>query len=127
APDITVTPPTQAVNSGKTATFTASSTTPGELFNWYTTPTGGTPVFIGPTFITPPLTANTTYYAEAEDPVTGATSTTRATATVTINAAPDVTVTPPTQAVNTGQTATFTASSSTPNATFNWYTTPTGG
>jgi gliding motility-associated-like protein len=126
-PDITVTPPTQAVNTGQTATFTASSTTPGELFNWYTTPTGGTPVFTGATFITPPITANTVYYAEAKDPITGATSTTRTTGTITVNAVPDVAVTPPTQAVNTGQTATFTASSTTPNATFNWYTTPTGG
>lgn len=131
-PDITVTPPTQTVNPGQTATFTASSTTPGETFNWYTTPTGGAPIYTGPVFTTPPVNGNTTYYAEAKDPTTGATSPTRATGTVNVNGGsgsngPDVAVTPPNQAVNAGQTATFTASSSTPNAAFNWYTTPSGG
>jgi gliding motility-associated-like protein len=127
APSIAITPPTQAVNPGQTAIFTASSTTPGQIFNWYTTPTGGTPVFTGPTFVTPPVNGNVIYYAEAKDPVSGAVSTTRATGAVTVNAAPDITVTPPTQKINAGQTATITASSTTPNAVFTWYTTPTGG
>jgi len=134
APSITVTPPTQAVNAGQTATFTASSTTTGATFNWYTTPTGGTPIFTGATFTSPPVNGNVTYYAEAKDPTTGAVSTTRATGMVTVNGGggggttgPDITVVPPTQAVNSGQSATFMAVSSTPNATFNWYTTPTGG
>src|ERR1700744_4449494 len=107
--------------------MTASSTTPGATFNWYTTPTGGTPVFTGTTFTTPPINGNVTYYAEAKDPVTGTVSTTRATGMVTVNGGngaigPDVALTPPTQAVNAGQNATMTASSTTPNATFNWYT-----
>ncbi|QQL50415.1 gliding motility-associated C-terminal domain-containing protein [Mucilaginibacter ginkgonis] len=127
APSVTVTPPTQAITSGQTATFTASSTTPNATFKWYSQPTGGAPIFTGPTFTTPPLTANTTYYAEAVDPVTNAPSATRATGTVTIAATPTITVTPPAQTIASGQTATFTASSTTPNATFNWYTTPTGG
>lgn len=126
-PSIAVTPPTQSVNPGQTATFTASSTTPNETFNWYTTPTGGSPIFTGPVFTTPPVNGDVTYYAEAKDPTSGVTSTTRATGTVAVNPAPDVAVTPPAQAVNAGQTATFTASSTTPNSTFNWYTTPTGG
>jgi gliding motility-associated-like protein len=126
-PSVAITPPTQAVNPGQTAAFTASSTTPGEIFNWYTTPTGGTPVFTGATFTTPAINGNVTYYAEAKDPVTGAISTTRAIGTITVNLAPDITVTPPTQGINSGKTATFTASSTTPGATFTWYTTATGG
>jgi gliding motility-associated-like protein len=126
-PDITVTPPARAVNAGQTASFTASSTTPGMVFYWYTTPTGGSPIFQGSTFTTPPVNGNVTYYAEAKDPVSGNASTVRATATVNINPGPDITVTPPTQAVGQGATATFTATSTTPGAEFNWYTTPTGG
>ncbi len=129
APDVTVTPPTRTITSGQTTTFTASSTTPNATFSWYTTPTGGTPIFTGATLTTPPLTANTTYYAEAKDPVSGLVSVPRATGTVTVNAAtpPNVTVTPPTRTVTAGQTTTFTATSTTPNATFDWYTTATGG
>ncbi|AMR30558.1 hypothetical protein A0256_03525 [Mucilaginibacter sp. PAMC 26640] len=129
APDVAVTPPTRTVAPGQTTTFTASSTTPNVTFNWYTTPTGGTPIFTGATFTTPPVTANVIYYAEATDPVSGSTSP-RATGTVILGTpatAPDVAVTPPTRTVAAGQTTTFTASSTTPNVTFNWYTTPTGG
>lgn len=84
-PDITVTPPTQTIDAGTSASLTASSTTAGVKFNWYTTPTGGTPVFAGATFNTPNLFANTTYYAEAEVIATGATSATRASGIVTVN------------------------------------------
>ncbi|QJD96986.1 gliding motility-associated C-terminal domain-containing protein [Mucilaginibacter robiniae] len=84
-PDVAVNPPTQAVNPGQTATFTASSTTPGVKFNWYTAATGGTPIFTGATFTTPAEFANTTFYVEAVVPSTGAVSSTRATASVTIN------------------------------------------
>jgi gliding motility-associated-like protein len=83
-PDITVTPPTQTINPGQTTSFTASSTTPGAVFNWYTTPTGGTSIFTGATYNTPAEFANTTLYAEASVPLTGAVSATRATATITV-------------------------------------------
>jgi gliding motility-associated-like protein len=83
-PDITVTPPTQTILPGQTTSFTASSTTPGAVFNWYTTPTGGTSIFTGATYTTPPEFANVTLYAEASVPSTGAVSATRATATITV-------------------------------------------
>ncbi|MFD0751857.1 gliding motility-associated C-terminal domain-containing protein [Mucilaginibacter calamicampi] len=128
-PDVAVTPPTQTITSGQTASMTASSTTPGTIFNWYDQPTAGTLLFTGPTYTTPPLSANKTYYAEAVVTASGAVSATRASGAVTVNAAtvPDIVVTPPTQSVNPGQTATFTATSTTPGTSFNWYTTPTGG
>lgn len=84
-PDITVNPPAQTVYPGQTVTFTASSTTPGAVFNWYTTSNGGTPVFTGDVFVTPSQFDNTTYYAEAVVPATGAVSASRATAIVTVN------------------------------------------
>ncbi|PTQ99530.1 gliding motility-associated-like protein [Mucilaginibacter yixingensis] len=84
-PDVTVVPPTQTINAGETTSFTASSTTPGAVFNWFTTPTGGSSIFTGPNFTTPAQFANTIYYAEASIPATGAKSATRATGTVNVN------------------------------------------
>ncbi len=85
-PNVAVAPPTQAINAGAAATLTASSTTPGTIFNWYNTPTGGTSIYTGATFTSPPLFAPTTYYAEAVVSATGAKSATRASGNVTINA-----------------------------------------
>lgn len=54
--------PTQVCNGG-----TSSLSVPnlnGAIVNWYNVPVGGTPLFVGNPFITPPLTANTTFYAE---------------------------------------------------------------
>jgi gliding motility-associated-like protein len=45
----------------------------------------GAPIFTGTTFITPPATANVTYYAEAENPATEATSLVRALAAIVVN------------------------------------------
>jgi len=85
-PDIAVNPPVQTINAGETTSFTASSTTPGAVFRWYTTPAGGTPVFTGPTFTTAPqFSATNIYYAEAYLPASGAVSATRATATINVN------------------------------------------
>lgn len=84
-PDVAVNPPTQAINAGTSATLTATSTTPGTVFNWYTTPTGGTSVFTGPTYNTPAIFGNTTYYAQATVTATGAVSTTRAAGVITVN------------------------------------------
>ncbi|MFY0252862.1 gliding motility-associated C-terminal domain-containing protein [Chitinophaga sp. 30R24] len=50
---------------GKTDVLMATSTTPDVDFRWYITATGGAPVQTGATFVTPPLSATTTYYVEA--------------------------------------------------------------
>ena len=121
-----VNPSTTSIYSGQTATFTA--TVPNNVtVKWYTAASGGTSVYTGTTFTTPALTANTIYYAESSSG--SCVSTTRTPATVTVQpiVVPDVTVTPPTQTINPGTTATLTASSTTPGTVFNWFTTPTGG
>ncbi len=38
---------------------------PGATLKWFTTPTGGSPLFTGAPFTTPPIAATTTFYAEA--------------------------------------------------------------
>lgn len=81
--DVAVTPPSATIGSGQTASFVASSSTPGATFNWYAAATGGAAIFTGPSFVTPALTASTTYYLGA----TGTTScslTTRLAVPVTV-------------------------------------------
>jgi gliding motility-associated-like protein len=130
APTITVNPAGGQVTTGGTATLTASSPTVGAIIKWYTTPTGGTAVFTGSPFITPPLTATTTYYAESSL-ASGCVSAQRTPVIITVTqpiVIPDVAVNPPTQTVNAGTSGTLVASSTTPGASvFNWFTTPTGG
>ncbi|WP_184544605.1 gliding motility-associated C-terminal domain-containing protein [Mucilaginibacter sp. FT3.2] len=122
----TVTPTSATINAGQTATFKATAAT-NAVIKWYSAATGGTALFTGSTFTTPNLSASTTYYAEAV--LGNCVSPDRTVVPVTVIplVIPNVTVVPPTQAVNAGTSATITASSTTPGTIFNWYTTPTGG
>jgi gliding motility-associated-like protein len=117
--------------TGSTVTLNISNPQAGFTYNWYTAATGGTPTFTGTSFTTTALTANTTFYAEAVNS-TGCTSTSRTSVDIIINAlptAPKITdqAGSSTPAVCPGSKATLTASSATPNVTFNWYTVATGG
>lgn len=46
-------------------TVTLSASGSGSML-WYTTPTGGSPVFTGPSYTTPPISSTTTYYVESQ-------------------------------------------------------------
>ncbi|MBD1397337.1 gliding motility-associated C-terminal domain-containing protein [Pontibacter sp. JH31] len=93
-------PPVLAVRDaraclGGSATLTVSNPN-GNTIEWYDAPTGGSPLFVGPTFVTPELTRNTTYYAQAVNN-SNCSSATRTAANVTIvtpvaNAGEDVTI-----------------------------------
>lgn len=122
----TVIPPSATITAGQTATFKATAAA-GAIVKWYETAAGGTAVFTGTTFTTPALSANKTYYAEAVLGSCPSPDRTAVTVTVTPVVIPNVTVVPPTQAVNPGTAAVLTASSTTPGTAFNWYTAPTGG
>jgi gliding motility-associated-like protein len=74
-----------AVNQGQTARLTATSTETDVVFNWYNTADATTPVFTGGTYITPPITATTTFYADATSTVTGCASSARVQQTITLN------------------------------------------
>ena len=54
-----------AVCSGSTATLAAANPQTGVVYNWYTTATGGSPVFSGISFTTPAINATNTWYVEA--------------------------------------------------------------
>ncbi|MCZ4222628.1 putative Ig domain-containing protein [Pedobacter rhodius] len=125
---VTVTPvvtlpvlaPVANVCSGSTATLSVSNPDPALTYNWYTASTGGTAVFTGSTFVTPALTANTTYYLEAANG--NCVSSSRVAASITVNPRPLIpTVAPSSLTVNSGQTVTLTASSSETGVTFKWY------
>ncbi|MCD0476083.1 hypothetical protein LPB87_16920, partial [Flavobacterium sp. EDS] len=78
---------TQSVSilSGQNATLNASSTDPSVTFDWYDTATGGTKLLANsPTYTTPILTANKTYYVEAVSATGGCVSATRAAINVTV-------------------------------------------
>ncbi|MEH3114073.1 Ig-like domain-containing protein [Pedobacter terrae] len=78
-----ITPPSITITEGAVAVLKATSSTAGATINWYTTANGVVPVFTGETFVTPQLSATTTYYVEATIPG-GCTATSRATVTVTV-------------------------------------------
>ncbi|TWI97273.1 gliding motility-associated-like protein [Mucilaginibacter frigoritolerans] len=104
---------------GSTANLHASGSS--DIFNWYTTPTGGTSLISSPDYTTPPLTASATYYVEntsngCESP--------RTAVSVTVNAIPAA---PATQDVTIcyGTNASLTASGST--GTYQWFDALSGG
>jgi large repetitive protein len=79
-----VTASSSTVSAGQTAILTASSADPTNTFNWYTSNTSTTPVYVGATYVTPPLLATTTYYVEAVS-INGCTSASRVQITITVD------------------------------------------
>lgn len=63
-----VSPTTVTISSGSVALLTATSSTANAVINWYQTASSTTILFTGNSFVTPTLTATTTYYAEASVP-----------------------------------------------------------
>jgi len=89
----------KSVCPGLPATLTASSTDNNVVINWYAASAGGSILFTGTSFTIAALNANTTYYTEAVDNVTGCSSPVRIAVVASILqplAAPAVTVGPTT-------------------------------
>ncbi|TCD12507.1 T9SS type B sorting domain-containing protein [Pedobacter frigidisoli] len=78
-----ITPPSITITQGSVAVLKATSSTAGSTINWYDAATGGNLLFTGETFVTPQLSATTTYYVEA-NVAGGCTATSRASVTVTV-------------------------------------------
>lgn len=88
-------------------------------FNWYTVSSGGSAIWNGPSYQTPPISASTTFYVSEVDPVTGCESNRVA---VVVN--PDLNLTAPTASatpasVCNGGSTEITASGA--GGTFYWY------
>ncbi len=80
----TLTTSSSSIAPGQTAILTATSAEANVTFNWYNSATATMPVYVGPTYVTPSLTASTTYYVEAVS-ANGCASLGRAQITVTVN------------------------------------------
>jgi gliding motility-associated-like protein len=109
---------------GSTAVLNILNPQPEYTYNWYTTATGGVPIFTGSRFPTPLINSNVTYYAEAVSG-SGCVSSTRT--SVPVSALPLPTVKAQGASVCPGETSTLTTDNSDVDVTINWYTTPTGG
>ena len=100
---------------------TLSATAPGGIYQWYDAATGGNLLATGPTFTTPTLIANTTYYVQT---TVGSVTSSRTAVIVTVNTPPLPPTVPPMQ-ICEGNSATLTANGST--GSYNWYDSATGG
>lgn len=112
--------PAVSTCSGSPATINVSS--PSGTHEWFTVASGGTAITTGNSYITPALTANTTYYVQTT--VNGCTST-RTAVTVTVNAIPAA----PTAAgatICSGETASLLASGA-GGSSFQWFAAASGG
>ncbi len=102
-------------------TVTLGATTSAGTLNWYAASSGGASLGTGTSFITPSLSATTTYYVEATN--TGCTSA-RTAVVATISAVPTITGTTPGTRCGTGA---VTLSATGSAGTLNWYAASTGG
>ena len=117
-------PPTAAgvsICSGSTANLHATGTSP--IFNWYNSPTSGTPLITSPDYTTPPLTATTTYYVDNH---TNGCDGPRTPVTVTVYPIPDA-PSGQTDTICYGTNASLTANSDSPGAIYQWYNAIAGG
>jgi len=73
------------VNQGQSVRLTATSSETDVVFNWYNAADATTPVFTGPVYVTPPISATTTFYVDATSTVTGCASSVRVQQTITLN------------------------------------------
>lgn len=103
---------TLAVNSNPTNSF-------GAIVNWYSVASGGTSLGIGTSFVTPSISATTTYYAEISNCNGTAESRTAVIATV-INTPTITSITPNSGCKNTNVLLSAVASY-TSGVTINWY------
>ena len=120
-------PPTPVINNvtscaGVSATLMASGAPAGSTYAWYDAATNGTAVFIGNPFVTPILTATTSYWVAIRD--ANGCETDRVKATVTINPNPVVTSTTDASRCDCG---TLTLMATGDAGTYNWYDAATGG
>lgn len=80
-----ITASASTVSPGQTAILNAGPTDPNVSFKWYTSANATTAVYTGDTYVTPPLTATTTYYVESVSNTSGCVSASRVQVTITVD------------------------------------------
>lgn len=121
----TATAPNTSVCSGSVATLPAAGANIIQEYRWYDVPSGGTSLSSSASFVTPPLTTNTTYYVSLFDGGCSYESVRTAVAVSITSAA----VAPSTVAASAcGPSASLTVSASGGvNSQYRWYTAASGG
>lgn len=117
-PTINTTVPASRCDAG---VLTLSATASAGTLNWYAAASGGPSLGTGNNFVTPNISATTTYYVEA---TSGSCISPRTAVTATVSTTPTVSTTTPGSRCGTGSVtlgATATA------GTINWYNVSTGG
>lgn len=99
-----------------------SATASAGIINWYTDATGGTPIATGNTLTLPSITADITYYAEADD--NGCLSAARTPVNIIYQPLPEITITAQPSICEAGTTTLEVAATS---GTITWYDAQTGG
>ena len=115
---ITIPQITSAVNNSRcgSGTLTLQANSNFGNVNWYTSPTGGTPIFTGNTFETPVLNTTTNYYVDAFS--FGCVNGNRTQITAVIQEIPVISFTQPNPIC---QNTSTTINASTTVGTINWY------
>lgn len=114
--------------SGATTTLTVTNPETGVNYEWYDLATGGTPVFSGISFTTPILNTNTTYYVQAVNAGNCSNPSGRVTVAVTVTPRPaNPTVNSSNVTVCSGNTVVLMVTNPATGATYNWFTSATGG
>lgn len=97
----------------------------GATYNWYNVATGGTPLATGTPYVTPVLSASTTYYLESS--AFGCANPVRTPVQITVNTIPpSPTIGAPSVTICSGDSATL-AATVPAGDTVKWYTAATGG
>ncbi|AWI24559.1 Ig-like domain-containing protein [Flavobacterium pallidum] len=117
-PTITTTTPASRCDTG---TLTLSASASAGTLNWYDVPTGGSVLGSGNNFVTPSVSATTTYYVEA---VSGNCTSPRTAVTATVNATPVISAATPGNRCGSGSVTIGAAATA---GTINWYNVSTGG
>lgn len=118
----------RSICSGQTTTLTISNPVNGVNYQWYSSAANGVAVFVGDSFTTPILNANTTYYVQAEGAGGCNNSGGRISAQVTVTPQPLApTVVSNNVSVCIGNTTVLTITNPVANVVYTWYTTATGG
>ncbi|MCA0348700.1 MAG: T9SS type A sorting domain-containing protein [Bacteroidetes bacterium] len=117
-PSITSTTPASRCGTGN---VTLQATASLGTISWYSAATGGTALATGGSFVTPSLTATTTYYVEAAN---GTCVSPRTAVIATVNTMPSVLTTTPATRCDAG---TVTLGATTSSGTLNWYSSSSGG
>ena len=104
-----------------TGTVTLGAVASVGTLSWFANPTGGTAIATGISFVTPSISATTTYYVES---INGVCTSARVPVIATVNTTPTITLTTPNSRCDAGS-VTLNATSSAGNTI--WYANPTGG